>query len=128
MITFEVHAQQGFNQQPIHPAGGAGIPGPATLARVRREGIDIGGDNVRLDFVGGDLFGSPGVMNGIEHLKELPSAVIFAHERKDHRGPDRAVCVLASVFAHIRIIPAETSSKQIHQCPAWGSGPIEVTN
>jgi hypothetical protein len=63
LIAFEIHAQQGFNQQPIHPVGGTGIPGPTAATDVRRDRIDIGGDDVRLDFVVGNLLGRPAVMN-----------------------------------------------------------------
>ena len=100
MITFQVHAEQGFNQQPIHPAGGTGIPGPTAASDVRRDGIDIGGDDVRFDFISGNLGGRRAVMNGIEQREEFPRAVVVAHERKGHGGPERAVGVLAAVLAH----------------------------
>jgi len=35
----------------LHPSRGAGIPGPATTPHVRRDGIDVGGDNIRFNFV-----------------------------------------------------------------------------
>ena len=41
LLTFEVHTQQGFNQQSIQPAGGTGVPRPAAPARKRRDRIDI---------------------------------------------------------------------------------------
>ena len=59
-------------QQPIHPAGGTGVPGPAAPARVGRDGIDVGGDDIRLDFVGGDLAGGGAVMDGIEQGEQVP--------------------------------------------------------
>src|SRR5665811_206634 len=62
LISREVHAQQSFDEQPIHPTSRASIPSPSATARVRRDRIDVRSDDIRLNFVGGDLFGSPTVM------------------------------------------------------------------
>ena len=35
----------------VHPAGRTGVPGPAAAADVRRLGVDVGRDHVRLDLV-----------------------------------------------------------------------------
>ena len=51
-VHFQPQAEERFHDQPIHPAGRARVPGPATAAGVRRERIDIGGDDVGFDFVG----------------------------------------------------------------------------
>ena len=67
---------------------------------MRSNGIDIGGDNVRLHFVGGDLFRGRAVMHGIEQIEKFPSAFVLAHEREGHRGPNGAVRVLAAILAH----------------------------
>ncbi len=64
--------------------------------------IDVRGDDIRLNFVGGDLLGRSAVMDGIEQREEFPRAFAFAHEGKGHGGPNRAVGVLAAVLAHAR--------------------------
>ena len=101
-IAFAVDAQQGFNQQPIHPPGGTGIPRPTAPASVWRNGIDVGGGDVRLDFVGCNLLGSAAVMDGIEQREQFPRAVVVTHDRKSHGSPDRPVSILASIFSHAR--------------------------
>ena len=63
-------------------------------------GIDIGGNDVRLDFVGGDLLGGRAVMDGIEQSEKFPRAFVLSHEREGHRGPNGAVSVLAAILAH----------------------------
>ena len=55
LIAFQIHAEQGFEQEPIHPTRGTGVPRPTATTDVGRDGIDVRGDNIGLDFVGGDL-------------------------------------------------------------------------
>ena len=52
--ALEPESQQRLQDQAIHPAGRARVPGPAAAAGVRRDGVDVGGDDVRLDLVGRD--------------------------------------------------------------------------
>src|SRR5580700_4936330 len=40
--------------RPIHPSGGAAIPGPAATSDMRRLGIDVATGNVRFNFVAMD--------------------------------------------------------------------------
>jgi len=42
--------------------------------RVRRDRINIRRDDVRLDFVGGNLLGRPAMMNGIKQAEQLPGS------------------------------------------------------
>src|ERR1039458_3688529 len=109
LISREVHAQQRFDEQPIHPASRTRIPSPAATACVRRDRIDVRRDDVRLNFVGGDLFGSPTVMDGIEQREEFPRTVVFAHEGKGHGGPNRGVSVLAAILAHTRNVTLDVT-------------------
>src|SRR3546814_18833519 len=46
-VAFQTQAEQRFEDQPVHPAGRTGVPGPAAAADVRLDGIDIGGDEAR---------------------------------------------------------------------------------
>ena len=54
LVHFQAQAQQGFDDEAVHPAGRAGVPGPAAAAGVGRQGIDVGGDDIGLHFVGLD--------------------------------------------------------------------------
>jgi hypothetical protein len=51
-------SQKRFDQ-PVHPAGRAGVPRPSAAAGVRRERIDVGRDNVRFHFVSRNRLGRP---------------------------------------------------------------------
>ena len=56
LVDVKPHAQERLDDETVHPAGGAGIPRPAAASGVRRERIDIGGDDVGLDPIGRDPF------------------------------------------------------------------------
>ena len=73
LIAFPIYTEQSFEQEPIHPTGGTGVPGPTTAAGVGRDGIDIRGDDVGFDFVGRDLGGGGAVVDGIEQSEQFPA-------------------------------------------------------
>src|SRR6185503_5416073 len=97
---FTPYPQQRFDDQPVHPAGRAGIPGPAAATRVRRDGVDVRGDRVGLHFVDGYGARGAGVVDRIDHAKELPGAIELAHLGEGHRRPDGRVRVLPAILAH----------------------------
>lgn len=57
--------QDGFEAQAVHPAGCAGVPGPASTAGIRREAADVGGDDIRLHLVAPRFFTRIGMADGI---------------------------------------------------------------
>ena len=46
------------------------------------DGVDVGGDDVRLDLVEGDRFGRVAVGDGVDQREELPGAFGVAHARR----------------------------------------------
>ena len=48
-------AEDALEAGAVHPAGRAGVPGPAAAAGVRRVGVDVAGDDVRLGLVALDV-------------------------------------------------------------------------
>ena len=56
LVDFQAQAEQRFDDQAVHPAGGAGVPGPAAAPGVGRYSVDIGGHDVGFDFVNRDGF------------------------------------------------------------------------
>ena len=46
LVAFPMQAEQRFDDQAIHPAGRAGVPGPAATADVRRHRVHIRSDDV----------------------------------------------------------------------------------
>ena len=94
--------------QAVHPAGRAGVPGPAAAAGVRRDRIDVGGDHVRLDLV--DRRRPPASaawLIGLIMREQFPRALAVAQRRERHRRPDRGVRVLAAVLAHAGHVAAD---------------------
>ena len=102
MISLQVHTEQRFDEQAIHPAGRTGVPSPAAPAGVGRDGVDIRRDHIRLHLVGGDLLLSSAVMDGIEQREQFPCPIVFPHEGEGHGGPDGAVGVLTAILADAR--------------------------
>src|SRR6185312_16420635 len=66
---FQFQAEQGFHHQPVHPAGGAGVPGPAAAANVGVDGVDVGADDVRLHFIDVHFGGVAGVAERVDHAQ-----------------------------------------------------------
>ncbi len=52
LVADKVHAQQRLHQPAMNPTGRSGLPHPSAAAYLRRDGIDIRGDDGRLDLVG----------------------------------------------------------------------------
>jgi hypothetical protein len=67
---------------------------------MRRDTIDVGGHDVRLNLIGCDLAGSGAMVDRIQEIEQFPGSGGITHQRKGHRGPNGAMSVLAAVFAH----------------------------
>src|SRR5437773_296503 len=77
-VSFQFQTQKGLRHEPIHPAGGAGVPAPTASADVWSDAINIGGNNVGFDFVGGDLLWSGAMMDRIEKREKFPGEFVLA--------------------------------------------------
>ena len=93
-------AQQRFDDQPVQPARRSGVPGPAAAARVRRNRVDIRGDDIRLGLVGGDRFLGLRMVERVDQRQQLPGTAAVAQRGERHRRPHGGVRVLAAVLAH----------------------------
>src|SRR5690606_33824141 len=60
--AFSLYAQDAFDTRAIHPGGRPRVPGPPTAADMWRDRIDIRRDDVRLNFIALDVFGTAGVI------------------------------------------------------------------
>ncbi len=91
-----------FQSDPVHPAGRAGVPGPAAASPVRRVVVDVPRDRIGLGHVPLDLARRPRVVDGVEHVEELHRLVAAPEAREREDDPRRRVRVLASVLADPR--------------------------
>jgi len=57
--------EERFRDEPVHPTGGAGVPGPPAAANVGRDGVDVGRHHVRLDAITGERLGGVAVVTGL---------------------------------------------------------------
>ena len=64
------------------------------------QGVDVGGDDVRLHLIAGDGLWLPGVFHRVEQAQQFDRAVAVPLAGKGHRQPQGAVGVLAAVLAH----------------------------
>src|SRR3954468_17807706 len=51
LLSALLESENHLERRPVHPARRARVPGPPTAAEMSLCGIDIGGDDVRLDLV-----------------------------------------------------------------------------
>ena len=94
------HSQDAFESGAIHPSGRAGVPGPAAAPDMGRFRVDVGGQDVRLDFVRVHARAAGRPIHRVEHGEKLdrPFAVSQLGER--HDAPDGCMGVLPAVFTH----------------------------
>ena len=112
-VDLDAESEQLFDEQAIHPGGGSGVPGPAAPAFMALGAVDVGGDDVGLDFVARRLFGGIGVANGIEHREQPPGLFGPAQPGHGHDGPERGMGVLSAVFAHAGDVAADVAGIQL---------------
>ncbi len=66
---------------------------------MRRLRVDVGADDVGLDFVAMDLGAVVGVVDRVQHRQQLVRLVAVALHRECQHRPDRAMGVLSAVLA-----------------------------
>ena len=116
-VAAPTQAEQRLDEQLVHPAGRAGVPGPAAAADVRRRRVDVAGDDVRLDLVGRDPLGASSPWrSGSSSVEERPRALAVAERGERHRGPDRRVRVLAAVLAHAGHVALDVAGRAAARC------------
>src|SRR5882724_342443 len=111
-IDFETQAKQGLDDEPVHPAGRARVPGPAPAPEVLRARIHVSCHDIRLDLVSGNGGRRVSVMNRIDEPEELPGAGGVASRRERHGGPHGGVGVLASILPDARQVALDVSRLQ----------------
>ena len=96
----DAQAEDRLDRHAEHPAGAAGVPGPAGAADVRRLAVDVGRHHVGLGLVHGDLLRRAGVVDRVEHVQQLDrsaAAADLGHARTNHRTP----CVYCPPFSRM---------------------------
>src|SRR5690606_4608392 len=83
------------------PAGGTGVPGPATLPATRLDRIDVGCNHIRLDAV--DIRVAT-MADRADKREQTPRLGRLAHAGKRQNGPGRTVGVLAAILTNARWI------------------------
>ncbi len=102
-------SEQRFEGQAQHPSRRAGVPRPAAASGVRRNGVDIRADHVRLDLVSRGALSVARVADRLNHSPQLPRTFVVALCGEGHDRPDRGMRVLASVLAHARYVAADVT-------------------
>src|SRR3546814_19223083 len=78
------------DDQPVHPAGRSGVPGPAAAADVWFDRVHVGGDHVGFHLVGRDALGAVAVVDRVDHAEQFPRARMVAEFGDGHRQIGRA--------------------------------------
>ena len=71
-------SQNAFDAGALHPSRGARIPSPAATPDVRRDSIDIRGNNIRFNFVTVDICPGSRVIDRIEEREQTGRLVALA--------------------------------------------------
>src|ERR1700745_1600504 len=66
---------------------------------MRRNGVDVSRDDIRLYFINGRRRWCSGVIDWIEQCNQLPGAIIVSKQRKCHDRPNRRMGVLAAILS-----------------------------
>ena len=69
---------------------------------MRAHGINVRGEDVRLDLVSCDLLWGSTMVNGIDQSEKLPSPVVFTQEGEGHDRPRGGMSVLSAILPHPR--------------------------
>ena len=112
-VDLEPKPQQILEQEPIHPAGGSGVPGPAAPAFMPLGGVDVRRDHVGLDLVRRCPFGRVGMPDGIEHREQPPRLFGIAQPGHGHDGPDRGMGVLPAILSNAGDIAPNVAGVQL---------------
>jgi hypothetical protein len=76
------------------------------------DAVDIGGDDVGLDLVGGDVGGGAAVVDRVDQVEQFPGAGAVAQVSEGHGRPDGGVGVLAAVLAHAGDVALDVAGLQ----------------
>ncbi len=93
----------------IHPAGRAGVPGPAAAPAMRWVVVDVPRDGVGLGLVLLDLRGGARVVDRVEHVEELDRLVAAPEARQGEDDPLGRVRVLSAVLADSRQVALDVA-------------------
>ena len=97
--------QNPFHSCAVHPTGGAGIPCPASSARVRSFRVDISGHDIRLHFIALDIGARAGMVMGLSIEKSSPGLIAVAQARRKRARPKRR---RGYTGRHFRALPADS--------------------
>src|SRR6478609_6684505 len=84
----------------IEPAGGTGVPGPATTTGQGAVAIDVGGDDIGFYAVVLGGFRVLGVADRVQEVEATQCVVAAIELGQSHDDPGGGMGVLATVFAN----------------------------
>ncbi len=113
------NAEQGFGDQAVRPARGAGVPAPAATPAVRILRVDISGHRIMFCFIAIDSLSAEAVIDRIDHRLQLPRAFNIALSGEVHYRPDSAVGVLPIILPYARQIAANVVGVRTVAVELW---------
>ena len=110
MLGLAAEPEDALDAGTVHPAGRAGVPGPAAAADMLRRGVDVGRHDVGLDLVARDApaFESAWLI-GLSMRNSAAGLVALAERGEGEHHPDRGMGVLAAVLAKARRIALDVA-------------------
>jgi hypothetical protein len=116
----QTESQEPLEASPIHPPCGPGVPRPPAAADVRRFSINVGGDNVGLNFV--PVYANAGarMLNGVQEREEFAGLISIAKGGECEDGPDGRMGILSTVFPDAGQVPFNIARVQGSRCRMGG--------
>ena len=116
----QTESQDPLEAGPIHPPCGPGVPCPSAAADVRRFSINVGGDNVGLDFV--PVYANAGarMIDGVQEREEFAGLIAIAEGGEREDGPDGRMGILSTVFPDAGQVPFDIARVQGPRCRMAG--------
>src|SRR5678815_2467573 len=101
-VALYAQSEHPFQRYAIYPTRRSRVPCPAAAPSVRRHGIDVRADDIRLHAITMHCIWIVGVTDRIEHGQQLDRLFAVALHRKRERRPRRGMRILSTVLTDAR--------------------------
>jgi hypothetical protein len=112
-LPADTKSKNAFQASAIKPAGGTRVPCPSASPNMRRFGIDIPCNDVRLCFVALHARTRRSTSDWVQHPEQFAGFIAVAERGKGNDRPRGSVGVLAAIFADARDVALDVAGVMV---------------